>query len=404
MRNLHRRLAAALAVVAAAFLLAPSTDAARASTAAPSSPPTPSSSSSSTAPVVPGTSPSSTTGSSTQASHNLSFGIGPALPVPSTQIVDGRPYLNFLATPGGTIHDAVAVFNVGTKPVRLAIYAADATDSETGDFTLLSQSAPRTDAASWIRLQLPKSGMITVPPRHGNHYGRVVVPFTARIPDGATPGDHAAGIIASLSSVSKDKQGARIRFNQRIGVRAYFQLAGAVTPRLAIRHLRVHYARAVNLRGKGDVSLSYVLQNTGNLRLSVSTLASIDRWWGPTIHAYPPGIPDLLPGGKVRMTQTIPDVGGFGKMTARVTAFGSPVDTTVSQKAPPASATATFWVWTWLDVAVVLLLLLLSCAGGGWWWRRHRRKARALAAKAAGAARGKTHKTPALTPRSTSTT
>jgi len=357
MRTLQPKLVAVLALVAAALFLAPMASANADDTGSTSS---------------------------SKPHQQLTFGIGPALPVPSTQVVDGRPYLSFLGSPGGTVQDAVALLNLGHRPVTLSVYAADATDTSAGDFALLSQSAPRTDAAKWIHLQLPRSGKVTVPPRHGNHYGRVVVPFTASIPADASPGDHAAGIIASLSSIGKDQQGARIRFNQRIGVRTYFQLSGAAKPQLTVKNLQVHYQRTRNLKGQGDVSLSYDVKNTGNLRLSVSPLVSLDRWLFSTLNFYPPSIPDLLPGATVELHQTLKDVGGFGKMNLTVNAFGTPVDTTVPQKAPPASASVSLWAWPWLVILTALLIVLLLIGAGTWWWRRHRRKARLVAADQAG--------------------
>jgi hypothetical protein len=387
MRTLQQRLVAVLAVLATALFVF----------VLPGGPASATDSGSTSGPSSSSSSSGSTLGGSGDVTTKkfATFGIGPALPVPGTQEVDGRPYLSYVGSPGGTVNDAVALLNLTRRPVRLNVYAVDATDTSSGDFTLLAKSQKSTDAGKWIHLHLPKSGMVTVPPRHGNHYGRVVVPFTADIPAKASPGDHAAGIIASLASTSKAKKGARIRFEQRIGVRAYFQLSGATNPRVAIKHLQVHYARDRNLKGTGSVSVSYVVQNTGNLRLSVSPLVSLHRWFFSTINKYPPSLPDVLPGSKVVMHQTFKGVKGFGKMKATVSAFATPVDPTVAEKAPPVSVSASFWAWPWLAIAIALAILLLLLLGGTWWWRRRRRKQRLAAAGAAGGPSSRP-KTPAL--------
>jgi hypothetical protein len=395
MRRIQLKLVAVLATLAAATLAATLTGATGAA-AAPSSSPSPTSGSS-----APPTGTSSSTTNGTDSARKLTFGIGPALPVPSTQVVDGRPYLSFLASPGATIHDAVAIFNIGTKPVHLHVYAADATDTSTGDFALQPAAAKRTDAARWIRLRLPKSGTITVPARRGDHYGRVAVPFTARIPAQAEPGDHAAGIIASLQTLSQNKQGARVRLDQRIGVRTYFHLAGPVRPKVAVENLHAAYQRDRNVRGTGTITLSYVVHNTGNLRVNVSPLVTLSRWFSSPLHSYPPGLKDLLPGARVRVSQTIEDVRGFGPVKATVTLFPSPVDPTITVRGAPATAHVTVWAWPWISIAIGTLLLLLVLLSGGWWWRRHRRRARLTVSGSRGAS-PKSKKEPALARRSAS--
>src|SRR5690242_12229279 len=50
------------------------------------------------------------------------FGIGPS----TDRTVDGRPYYYFVATPGVSFTDHVAVLNIGSKPLTLSVYATDA--------------------------------------------------------------------------------------------------------------------------------------------------------------------------------------------------------------------------------------------------------------------------------------
>src|SRR5262245_26506866 len=106
MRTFQPKLVAVLAVLAAALVAVPLTGAAGPAIAAPSSSPSPTAGSS--APPT-GTS-SDGTAPGSQTAQKLTFGIGPAYKVPSTQVVDGRPYISVLATPGGTVSDAVAIF------------------------------------------------------------------------------------------------------------------------------------------------------------------------------------------------------------------------------------------------------------------------------------------------------
>src|SRR5690242_10120736 len=108
-------------------------------------------------------------GTAKNADGSLKFGIGPSNHVPAKQVVDGRAYLIYYANPGATIFDRVALFNYGAKPLRVQVYATDAEASEDGTFGLKPGGAAITDAGKWIKLQVPKSGYVTIPARTGKH-------------------------------------------------------------------------------------------------------------------------------------------------------------------------------------------------------------------------------------------
>lgn len=338
------------------------------------------------APSSPGASASSPAGNSGGATtpstaQNLTFGIGPALPVPTTQVVDGRPYLSYLSSPGGTIRDAVALLNLSDKPITLHVYASDGLDTSEGSFTLTAAGEKLKDAGSWFKVAVPKSGVVTVPARQGNTYGRVEVPVEANIPANATPGDHVAGIVASLQTIGKDSKGTKLRFDQRIGVRAYIRLSGPITPKLTITHLHASHHTGFNLfglLGRGTTKVSYDVNNKGNVRMSASQLVNASGWFTKPRVSRPSDLNDILPGSTIHVVRTIPHRWAFGKQHSLVTLFPVPVDPTVARTKPSIQDATVFWVIPWLILillVVILLLLLLV------WlfrrWRRHQQRLRA---------------------------
>lgn len=355
MRSISRQVALMITVIAALLLFRP--EAAGATSSAPSKP-----------------------GSSTP----LTFGIGPASPLPSGQTVDGRPYLSYLTSPGGLITDAVLLVNVGTEPVTLHVYATDAIDSSTGDFSLLPSATKPTDAGAWFQLQVPKNGLVTVPARSGSKAGQLKIPVEAHVPLQARPGDHVAGLVASLDTLAKSKTGARIRFEQRIGLRAYVRVSGRLDPNVAVDHLHASHHGGSGLVGRGTTTVSYDVHNTGNVRVNVNQQVNLTGWLSHPRVTYPAALPDMLPGATIHVVQTFPGRFAIGRQRAIVTLFPTPIDPTIPRPSGLHQASIIFWVIPWLLIAIIVGLILLL-GFGRWWWKRH--KARAAARPAGGGRR-----------------
>jgi hypothetical protein len=336
-------------------------------------------------------SPNAGSGTATNKDGTSSWGMGPANHVPDQQVVDGRAYLVYSANPGATILDRVAIFNYGTKPLTLQVYPTDAVQSDTGAFGLLPGGEAPADAGSWIQLVgLPKSGRITVPGRVGDAaFGTKLVKFVARVPAKAEPGDHVGGIVASLKVTSRNKDGAKITLDQRVGVRAYFSLSGALDPRVAIEHLTASYRADGGPSGRGSYTVSYDVHNTGNLRLNVAQDVSVDRCVVPKVLcpsdlvAHPDQLKDLLPGSRVRITRTFHHRFGLGRLSAHVTLHPTVVEAGYSKKVPTVSASVAFWALPWVLIAVIAATALLLGLLGWWIDRRRRRRARLRAEIAA---------------------
>ncbi len=280
---------------------------------------------------------------------------------------DNRTSLGYLLAPGSTVEDQIAVVNVGTSPVTLAVYAKDAINSDSGAFDLLTASQKSTDVGTWIHLT---KHSVTVPPG-----SRRIVPFTLSIPATATPGDHVGGIVASLTATSKDASGNQVAIERRVGSRVYLRVTGALAPSLDVTGLKATYHGTLNPAGKGWTTVTYTVHNNGNVRLAArQTLTVGPKVVGPNVTVEPGGVVEILPGNSIVITQQVPGVLPLGAMTASVSVEPLPRPGDAFGQLTPVTATAEFWAFPWTFLVCLLLLIGLSA----WWLRRHRVPPKAL--------------------------
>lgn len=318
----------------------------------------------SAAPTSPSPTPSSAARPRSQKA--ATFGIGPA----DSKELDGRPFLTYLASPGARLTDHVALVNLATKKVTLNVYAVDAEIGTDGSFGYVAKAAPRRDASTWITPITPTHRpTITVAPR-----STVILPIVIVIPANASPGDHAAGVITSLTSKVVTDQGERIDFEQRVALRAFVRVSGPLHPRLAIEHLRARYRGTANPIGGGTVTVSYTVHNTGNVRLGAQQQVMISGLFGTTRPAQAlADVPLLLPDSAMNMSVTVRGVLAQVSMRARVVLAPLSVPGDVNPGVPTRiTATSTFWAIPWALIALVAALLV--CVLGLWAWRRQRRR------------------------------
>jgi hypothetical protein len=103
-------------------------------------------------------------------------------------------YFVFAGRPGATIHGKVGVINVGTAAGRTSLYAVDATTGQTSGAVYRSRRERRRGVGHWIKLG--KSAVELGPGQSQ------VVPFSVRVPRGASPGQHLGGIVAQRARSS----------------------------------------------------------------------------------------------------------------------------------------------------------------------------------------------------------
>lgn len=278
---------------------------------------------------------------------------------------DNRGKFTFGATSGAVVKDYVAINNVSAEPLTLRVYAADAFNTTEGGYDLLATGKPSKDIGTWIKLDRES---VTVAPG-----SQEIVPFTVTVPRDAPPGDHAAGIVASLLTEQTNTDGSKVAVDTRVGTRMYLRIAGELRPQLSVENLDVAYHGLLNPFGSGRVTVKYTVRNTGNVRLEGAQAVRVDLPWGSSVDSGAlKRIPELLPGNELSMTAEVTGVWPVVLPTAVVRLEPSAMPGDVN---PPAVATEVedsllAIPWSQLGVLVLILLAVFLLR-----WRRKRRGA-----------------------------
>jgi hypothetical protein len=315
----------------------------------------------------PSPSPPATPGASAaNAATNATFGLGPA----SKGKVDRRNGYSFLQAKGTVLSDEVAVINLGTAPLTLNVYAADAVNGPDGTLGLQPGAKQPVDSAAWVTFTTPSGkGYVVVPGRTVKGPSTVIVPFTVHVPKNAEVGDHLAGIVASLVTQGQTPgdRSANVKLEQRIAIRMATRIAGVLKAELQVEKLTASYQGSLSPVGKGTAVLTYTVRNTGNVRLGGRQSINIHGLVGPSASPQQADdIPLLLPGYTADVTVTVPGVAPFVYETADVSIAALAAVGDANPVANVATVSTHFWAVPWTLLALLLLLGLI----GGWWWRR----------------------------------
>lgn len=276
-----------------------------------------------------------------------------------------RPDLSYQLDPGAELDDSVTLWNSSTRPTTFRVYATDAFTTREGGFDLLPGGVPATGAGSWIRLAVPD---ITVEPGK-----KVDIPVHLSVPRVASPGDHAAGVVATTQVATTDPDGNVVTVEHRVGSRVYVRVSGTVVPTLVVDAISVSYRGTANPVGRGEADVRYTIRNAGNVRLrgtqhvslsGVGGLGRIDRDLGP--------LPELLPGATISHEVHVDEVLPAIRLTAAIEIVPVPPTGVGDGAVEPARATATAWAVPWTLLAV----LVVAATALGWWLRRWRRARR----------------------------
>jgi Bacterial protein of unknown function (DUF916) len=263
---------------------------------------------------------------------------------------DLRPNFSYSATPGATIPDHIAVLNYSAAPLTLKIYAADAFNTSSGGFDLLTADKKSRDVGAWATLGQPA---VTVPSR-----GTVIVPFKVAIPLNATPGDHAGGIVAVLTTQAKDAKGNIINVDQRVGLRIYLRISGPLQPGLEITGMAGHYEGTWNPFGRGKATIRYTVRNTGNVRLAGRQAVRLGNIFGTSLRGSGfESLPELLPGNEYSVIVPIDEVLPAFRSTVSVTLDPVPVAGDKDPKAKPVTVRAVFWTVPWTLVVILAVII-----------------------------------------------
>jgi hypothetical protein len=301
---------------------------------------------------------------------------------PSTSVgPDGRTRYDYAVAPGTTITDWVSISNYSDHELTFRVHAADAvTEYDTGAYSLIEPDQASSDLGAWTSVnngaavcadtddQAEKDCarslgvMVTIPAGQ-----RADLPFTITVPSDATPGDHAAGVVASLESGGSDEQ---VNLAQRVGSRIYLRVDGELTPGVQVVGDVASYDGRLNPTVPGSTEVGFDVENTGNTRISVESTITVSGPFGLTLGTVTPDpVRNLLPGQRAHVVVEVPDAWPTLLQFARIEVTPVAADGLDADPLPePVSERAIAWAVPWPLVLIVL-------AVGGWiGWRVYRRR------------------------------
>jgi hypothetical protein len=290
------------------------------------------------------------------ASSNGQWAVQPtpgdnAGPAPRTRFhLDGAP--------GDTITDSVRVQNFTDGEMTFVVHGADAFNTaRDGAFGLRSLDDEQVGLGSWIELA---ASTVAIPP-----HTQADIPFTIRIPDNATPGDHAGGIVAVDPDVAPAEAGAGVTLGvrQAVGVRMYVRVDGPIVPGLVVRDAGM--AAPPRVLHRGELPLEFTVANIGNTQVAPRMDVEATGLFGRQLRlvAALPAM-DLVPGGQTILSTQVAGAWPLDVVSVRIdaSADGGLVSTTRTRAV----------VVSLLPLALLVLLAGLPVPLARWRRRRHR--------------------------------
>ncbi|RWR21006.1 DUF916 domain-containing protein [Microbacterium enclense] len=276
-----------------------------------------------------------------------------------------RTRFDYQVGPGQTLEDGYIVSNRGTAAQTFTVFATDAFNTDEGAFSLLDTGVAPTDAGAWVNFSGESSVQVTLQPGEST-----TIPFTMRVPDDATPGDHAGGLVASVQSPD-----GQVIVDRRLGTRLYVRVPGDLQPNLSIAGISASYTPSFNPFA-GETTITYTVRNAGNVALSGDLKSEVRGLFGIGL-ATPveEELSEMLPGSTRTITTTVSGVGQWLYLNPAVTVYPQ-VDETAPNPGPLLSVTRDTVVFAvpWLLLGLIVLGLLIW---GGIRFSRRRNDARA---------------------------
>lgn len=258
---------------------------------------------------------------------------------------DGRRAVENDLDPGESVDDHFAVRNVSEVEVTFRLAAADGFYTRNGRFDILPADQESVDSGTWI--SLPEE--VTIPAGE-----TAIIPFEISVPDNAEPGDHAAGITASVLSVHTGDDGANVGVESRVGFRVTTRVAGELTPEPVIAGLVGDYTLSWNPIRPGSVTVAFDVENAGNTILLVEGAVNAGGQSAP-FPAEGENAAEILPGDSRSFSVVVEDVWPLFVVPVEVVVAPTMLTMTGdTSEVTPVSSTITVWAMPWPQLIVLL--------------------------------------------------
>lgn len=217
-----------------------------------------------------------------------------------------RPFFSYQAERGSVIDDSITIVNKGDDELDLELYSVDAAVTTDGTFAPTRRDQVHDTVGSWVTLD---ESSLVVPAGES-----VDVGFRFVVPDLTEPGDYAGVIVAQFADggelITEDGE-VRLGVETGVGVRLFARVDGDLRPGLSVSGVRIVSDRSIGqwLGASVAARLEYTVTNTGNIRIVPIAGAEVAGPFGVgRIEVPDQTLPDLLPGGSVRVSEEIGDV------------------------------------------------------------------------------------------------
>lgn len=279
-------------------------------------------------------------GSETAPDGTVRWSVSPVTP----EGQERRRVINLDLEPGTGAEDSVKIHNISSREVTFALTANDGYRTSSGSFDMRPSDHVPEFGGAWISFE---EQSVTVPAG-----GEVIVPFTVEVPENATPGDHIAGVAASIRTEASEN----VATEHRVGVRVNIRVAGEVTGGGTLTVGDTSYEMSWNPFAPGRVVLSGEVANSGNIRFSGQLSGSA----GGSTSAEGETL-EFLPGEARAVSATVDQVWPLGPITVTYTVAATvvpaPGGTGNDVVVDPISYSVTVWAIPWPQIILLLLIV-----------------------------------------------
>lgn len=285
---------------------------------------------------------------------------------------DGRRWIELTLDPGQVVTEHLAVRNFSDRPIVFSLQAADGYLTDRGRFNMLPSDRVSVDGGTWIAL--PDTVSVGAAEM-------AVVPFTITVPPDATPGDHPAGVAATVTS-----QDGTVAVESRVGFRVMMQVSGEITAALTIHDLSATYQHSWNPFAAGTMRISYTTGNGGNIAVTGIGQVTTTGPFGLGERHVRTEFDEVFPAGQQEVDTRVAGAWAWGPLRTSVEVTPAlDEDGPAGVAVQPDTAMVTVWAvpWPQLALAAVLAAFVLGLRVAA--RRRRRRRARRVTRPRSGA-------------------
>jgi hypothetical protein len=202
----------------------------------------------------------------------------------------------------------------------------------------------------------------------------VIEPFTISVPRQSTPGDHTGAIAAGVSTEVQGAHGQLVTRETRIAIPLEMRIVGPLHAGMRVESISAGFVNNLDPIGDGSANVSFVVQNTGNIRLAGSQSVSVSGPFGISVKLPAKLLGMVLPGDSVQFTATVHKLYPAGPLTAHVQVSPSAPRGAPQLATPMAMVTGTASLFAVPWAALVVLILVIGAGVGLWQLLKYRRR------------------------------